>query len=96
MQRIGAIGPVPERLGRHAHDDVPGGTGHDRIDRTFGGAADVVHHDEELLVVGDAGVGYDDARKVVRDTGWTHIVVLGLHAGIGRRRHHTELHAVAK
>ena len=91
-----AVAPVPEGLRRHAHDQVVGLAGHHAVDRLHHGAADIVHHPVEFVVVAHRIVGDMDAAEMVGDAARPHGVELGLHRGVGRRRDHAEFLAEAQ
>jgi hypothetical protein len=75
---------VPERLRRHAHDQIVGLARHHAVDRLQHLGTDVVHELVEVVVVLDRIVGDVDAAEVVGDAARTHGLELGLHRGVGR------------
>jgi len=96
VQLLAAFEPVPERLRRHAHDQVIGLAGHDVVDRAKHLLADVVHELIEVGVVADRIVGNMDATEVIGDAARPHRFELRLHGGIGRRRNYAEFLAEAE
>jgi hypothetical protein len=95
-QPLAPLEPVPERLRRHAEDEIIRLAGHHLVDRGHHGAADIDHELVEIVVVANGVVGDVDAAEMIGDAGRPHGVVFGLHRRVGRRRHHAELFAIAQ
>src|SRR6516165_3621638 len=95
-QLLAALEPVPERLRRHAHDQIVGLARHHVVDCLQHLLADVLHQLIEIVIVADRIVGDVDAAEVIGDAAWPHGFELRLHGGVGRGRDHAEFLAEAR